>query len=206
MDLSDFPRVYPPSEDSHLLVDAIMSECLPATADAAAPLTAIEVGVGSGHVIEQVALHWERAPLTSSLYILGTDINPEAVARARRLLVRRRSVVTDFILTDTVSGIRYEAADWIWMNPPYVCTSAAECREAQARRDIAAAWAGGEHGTQIIRRWLCALGKGDPGDDERRRPSPSVLLVAPEPYRPPSTQRIVLRRRAGDERLWVLRL
>ncbi|KAK4535530.1 hypothetical protein CDCA_CDCA05G1555 [Cyanidium caldarium] len=206
MDLSAFPRVYPPSEDSHLLVDAVVSECLPATAEAPALLTAIEVGVGSGYVIEQVALHWERAMLTTSLYVLGTDINPEAVARARHLLFRCRSVITDFILTDTVSGIRYEAADWIWMNPPYVCTSAAECREAQARRDIAAAWAGGEHGTQIIQRWLCALGKGDRGDDERRQSSPSVLLVAPESCRPPSTQHIVLRRRAGDERLWVLRL
>ena len=44
--------------------------------------------------------------------------------------------------------------DVIVFNPPYVATDEDELSEAQTRKGIEAAWAGGRHGIQVLEEFL----------------------------------------------------
>ncbi len=53
-------------------------------------------------------------------------------------------------LVDRLNG----RLDILIFNPPYVVTDKQELKEAQAKRDIEASWAGGEQGIEVLMNLL----------------------------------------------------
>ncbi len=157
---ADFKLVYDPSEDSFLLMDALsldrkfLASRFAATGqdkDGEAKhrgILAVEIGVGSGIILTHLA----RLLGTNTGVFLGTDINHDAAMRAQRTL-DRNGVRGGVIVTDLVSSIRERIrgkVDVLVFNPPYVPTPSAEVREG----GIAAAWAGGIRGREVLDRLL----------------------------------------------------
>lgn len=94
----DSDQVYPPREDTFLLLQKAQSEIQPDD-------LVLEVGTGSGYIAS--ALHGCRL-------IIGTDINPHAVMQAKS----RGAYV---IRTDIAAGIK-RIFTLILFNPPYIPT------------------------------------------------------------------------------------
>jgi len=72
----DFENVYEPSEDTYLFMDALEKE-LP-DLKASRPAVIVEIGCGSGMISAYLAKNFH-----GPAYI-ATDINPHAIAAARR--------------------------------------------------------------------------------------------------------------------------
>lgn len=124
----DTTQVYEPAEDTFLLIRAALAEVKSTD-------TVIEIGVGSGAVSAAVQ---NVSPRT-----IGVDINPHAVAFARK----NNHVET--IRTDLFSGIQ-KKFDLILFNAPYLPTSPEE------RIDdwLEYALDGGVTGREVIERFL----------------------------------------------------
>lgn len=90
-------RVYPPSEDTYLLLDASLDEV--GFSD-----RVLEVGTGSGVIASELC---ERAE-----YVVATDINPHALKEARQ-----RGV--EVVRTNLYDGVEGEF-DVVLFNPPYL--------------------------------------------------------------------------------------
>ena len=121
------PGVYPPSEDSRLLLAAVRVE--PGE-------HVLELGTGTGYV----ALHAAKVART-----VATDIHPDAVRFARRNATangRRLAVVR----CDLFRGLR-GTFDVIIFNPPYLIEGIGGDWEARA-------WQGGPTGEELILRFL----------------------------------------------------
>lgn len=123
--------VYPPSEDTFLLLDCLEEgEGL-----------ALELGCGSGVVALQLAKHgW---------WVVATDINEEAVRETRKLLERegmgrRVSLVVGDLLSPFRDGVGF---DLLVFNAPYVPHD----EPPASTSDLA--WHGGKTG----RRWIDRL-------------------------------------------------
>lgn len=144
------PSVYPPSDDSFALVDALAAEG--AWLAGRRPQVCLEVGCGSGYVVCTLALLLESWGLRPAVF--GTDRNPEAVRCARETLGnhgvghRVELVVSD--LFRNVGPALAGAVDLLVFNPPYVPTPPEEV----AGGGIYAAWAGGERGREVIDAFL----------------------------------------------------
>lgn len=93
------PQVYPPREDTYLLLDAALQELKPGD-------HVLEVGCGSGYI---------AAGLAEYARVLATDINPHAVRETRT-----RGI--DVVRSDLLRGIR-GPFDMVLFNPPYLPTS-----------------------------------------------------------------------------------
>ncbi len=119
--------VYPPSEDTHLLLEAV---------DARPAEAFLEVGAGTG----LVALHAAR-----TCGVVATDVNPEAVRLCRRN-ARRNGVPLAVVRTDLFGGLRGQF-DVIAFNPPYL---PGEATDGWLER----AWSGGTDGNRVILRFL----------------------------------------------------
>ena len=115
-------------------------------------MTVMEVGVGSGAVITTAALLMARQGNNSSRF-LGTDINPKAIACASRV-AEANKVEIEFIETEFADSIIDLQVDVLIFNPPYVVTSEEELDDAQAKKGIEAAWAGGIQGTQVLLNFI----------------------------------------------------
>jgi release factor glutamine methyltransferase len=118
-------QVYQPSEDTRLLLEAAQKELRPGD-------RVLEVGTGSGYI---------AARLPRGTDVVATDINPHAVAAARREGV-------SVIRADLFAGIR-GPFDLIVFNPPYLPT-----REEERIDDwLEYALDGGETGRVVIERF-----------------------------------------------------
>jgi release factor glutamine methyltransferase len=121
------PGVYPPSEDSRLLLAAVRVD---------AGERVLELGTGTGYI----ALHAAKVAET-----VATDIHPDAVRLARRNAVangRRVAVVR----CDLFRGLR-GTFDVVVFNPPYLIEGIGGDWEARA-------WQGGPTGEEILLRFL----------------------------------------------------
>ncbi len=119
--------IYPPSEDSELLLEVALKEVKPKD-------EVLEVGVGSGFVSERIK--------NRCRFLLATDINPFAVK-----IVKEKGI--DVIRTDLFEGIRKKFS-LILFNPPYL-----ELEEEEKRGDwIEKAIDGGKKGIEVICRFL----------------------------------------------------
>lgn len=118
-------RVYPPSEDTFLLLEAALSEERPGD-------RVLEAGCGSGYISSR---------LSREVSVIACDINPHAVRLTQSLGV-------DVVRADLLSGIR-GPFDLVIFNPPYLPTLPEE------RMDdwLEYALDGGEDGTRVIRRF-----------------------------------------------------
>ena len=144
----DRMKVYPPSQDTFLLMDAIASDI--SFLSSLNPGIVIEIGVGSGAVLGSLSAN----PSLNS-YFLGIDINPSATALAKSTLDLNRCRNYDFITMDVFKGLNLEGkVSVIICNPPYVITSAEEYVECQKRKDISSSFAGGENGREFIDKLL----------------------------------------------------
>jgi len=133
--LHDHPGVYPPSEDTFLLVEALK------ISDG----NVLELGTGSGLAAIHCALRGAR--------VVATDINPQAVRLARRN-ASSNGVAIDVLRADLFEGVG-GAFDAIVFNPPYLPTSPEDVTDD---RWPDASVNGGPDGLEIVRRFLAGLG------------------------------------------------
>ena len=119
--------VYPPQEDSELLLETSLKEIEEDD-------EVLEVGVGSGYVSEKLK--------DKCRFLLATDISPFAVRVAKKKGL-------NVIRTDLVKGIKKKFT-LILFNPPYL-----ELSEEEKLGDwIEKAIDGGKHGIEVIVRFL----------------------------------------------------
>lgn len=80
----DYRDVYEPNEDTYLLIDALNLEVTNSLKEKDDIQTIMEVGVGSGAVINSLYMLLDRAshPSLGSIRLIGTDINPKAIKSA----------------------------------------------------------------------------------------------------------------------------
>ncbi|MEM3040199.1 MAG: methyltransferase, partial [Candidatus Methanomethylicaceae archaeon] len=129
-----FPDVYPPSEDSFILVDSAISRVYGRVLD---------LCCGTGFVGLCLA---EKAESVTAV-----DLNPSAVKntcenfRLNRQYDKLRAVVGDLF-----GPLRYKGYDLIVMNPPYLWDSDWEPDDLS--------WSGGERGRKIIDRFIREVG------------------------------------------------
>lgn len=123
--------VYPPSEDTYLLLRALVVR--PGE-------RVLEVGTGTG----LIAIHAAK-----TARVVATDVNPAAVHLARQNAAADR-VALDVVVCDLFRGLRGQF-DVIAFNPPYL--------EERIGGDLAErAWQGGEAGEEIALRFLDGVG------------------------------------------------
>jgi release factor glutamine methyltransferase len=133
-DVIVFQGVYPPSEDTFLLIDALRS---------GAAGRALELCCGTGAVGLSVADKLDS--------ITALDINPVAVKNTRQNYVNNGlSEKLDAVVGDLFSPLKKQAFDLIFMNPPYLLD------EEGGPEDLS--WSGGEGGRRIIDRFIEGLG------------------------------------------------
>jgi release factor glutamine methyltransferase len=125
--LRECASVYPPSEDTFLMLDCI--EIRPKE-------RVLEMGCGTGII----AVHCAMA----GGIVTAADVNPKAVecARANAKLNGLEIEVVHSDLFLDVQGV----FDLIVFNPPYV--------PDEIRGDIERSWAGGEDGVRVLERFL----------------------------------------------------
>ncbi|MCJ1446561.1 MAG: S-adenosylmethionine-dependent methyltransferase [Stictis urceolatum] len=138
-------QVYPPSEDSYLLLDTLssprettfLSTRFPSSA--ATPLL-VELGTGSGVVLAFLLANAQAILDRSDVISLGIDVNPyacraarETICIAKRESEGERNEVTDrrrgesgqlmgTLQADLLSPLRDGSVDVLVFNPPYVPT------------------------------------------------------------------------------------
>jgi len=120
-------NVYPPSEDSELLLEVTMREI-------SLDDEVLEVGVGSGFVSERI--------MDLCKFLVATDISPCAVKESK-------SKGIYIIRTDLCRGIRKKFT-LILFNPPYL-----ELNEEEKKGDwLEKAINGGKNGIEVMLRFL----------------------------------------------------
>lgn len=203
LNATDFERVYEPSEDTFLLLDALESE--KHFLQLLRPLVCVEIGSGSGIVLTFLSTLLKTKG-GGDLVCIATDVNSYAADVTRRTL-ERNQVDGDVLVMDLLTGLSTRLAgqiDVLLFNPPYVVTSS----EDVGSRGLESAWAGGDKGREVMDRIL-------PNVYELLSPSGVFYLVLIEENGPEEVSRLlkneglnverILARRAGRERLMVFK-
>ncbi|CAG9323585.1 unnamed protein product [Blepharisma stoltei] len=139
----DRKKVYPPSQDTFILIDAILNDI--EYIKALNPTIVLEIGVGSGAVISSLALNLDNA------FFLGFDINIDAVKLTQRTFCENRIEMADVVGIDILKGLNLRnKVDVVICNPPYVTSTREEYLECQNNRDISSSCPGGENGREFI--------------------------------------------------------
>ncbi len=130
--ISEHPDVYPPSEDTYLMIRAI---------SVSSGKRVLEIGPGSGIVSIHCALE--------GCTVTAIDINPEAVKLTKRN-ARSGGVKIKTILGDLFSPMAGEKFDAIIFNPPYLVSDSGRKETTK----IELAWEGGARGKDATERFL----------------------------------------------------
>lgn len=197
---TDFQNVYEPSDDTFLLCDALSADV--DVLRQRRPSLCVEIGSGSGAVITHLA------SLVPESAALAGDTNVAAAAASAATGAANAQRVESVVM-DLLSALRPGCVDVLVFNPPYVPTSDDELHDAEASRDISAAWAGGERGRRVLDRLLPALGAAlSPsglfyllGVAENDPEEIAAELVARQGLQ----CQIIAERRAQNEKLFVMR-
>jgi len=143
----DRKEVYPASQDTFLMIDALLGDL--DFIKALKPTIVVEIGVGSGAVLASLGVHLE------SCYLVGVDINHKASLLASRTAAANSVSLVDFVTTSVFANINFKGkVDVIVCNPPYVVTPEEEYKEAQLKKDISSSYAGGTRGREFIDQLL----------------------------------------------------
>lgn len=140
--------VYQPSDDSFMLADAARG----LNGDV------LEIGCGSGIVSLTAA--------KTAKNVLGTDVNPDAVACARANAERNGIGNASFVEGDMLSAVGNRKFDAILFNPPYLPTDESEHLRGHLNR----AFDGGKDGRAVLDRFLVEFGS-------HLKPGGSLFLV-----------------------------
>ncbi|WP_026069048.1 HemK2/MTQ2 family protein methyltransferase [Methanomassiliicoccus luminyensis] len=127
IDITECEGVYPPAEDTFLLLDCIGD---------VRGMEVLEMGCGTGLISCHVA--------SAGACLTAADINPKAAECTRRNLERNR-LPGKVVLSDLFSGVRGRF-DLILFNPPYLAV--------EEEGDLELAWAGGRTGVEVLARFL----------------------------------------------------
>mmetsp|Transcript_36126 Transcript_36126/g.95197 ORF Transcript_36126/g.95197 Transcript_36126/m.95197 type:complete len:228 (-) Transcript_36126:107-790(-) len=197
---TDFEKVYEPSDDTFLLVDALSADA--DELQRRRPALCVEIGSGSGCVITHLG------SLLPNAALIAGDVNRDA-NRATAATGAANSQCVAPVQMDLLGGLRPGTIDVLVFNPPYVPTSEEELAEAIASSDISAAWAGGPRGRLVLDRLLPLIGRA-------LSPSGVFYLLgvaenAPDEIASQLRQEaglqstVIAERRAQNERLFVMR-
>jgi len=151
--------IYPPSEDTFLLIDAIVDDRdFMQRYFMSLPSLFVEIGVGSGTVTSQVAASCFDDH-TKTLY-LGTDIQYPALHRFQQFVpsvATEKQRIVEVVQGDLLTFLR-PMDEWVCIfNPPYVATEEEEYWRGQHQRSDIATWAGGILGRQLVDRFCQQL-------------------------------------------------
>ncbi|KQM11602.1 hypothetical protein AOA80_07300 [Methanomassiliicoccales archaeon RumEn M1] len=177
LDIVECQEVYPPSEDTFLLLDAL---------EVGEGETVLEMGPGTGLITCHLA--------ACASSVIAADLNPLAV-RCTEANLRRNGLPGEVRESDLFSNVP-ERFDVIVFNPPY-CPGTDDDR-------LALAWAGGPDGVEVTARFLAEAPRHlDPGGRVvlllSTEMEASALRTSLSPFR-----RVELkRRRLFFEELWV---
>ncbi|WWD22806.1 hypothetical protein CI109_107300 [Kwoniella shandongensis] len=200
----DYEHVYEPAEDSFILLDALEADA--EELRHAKPIICVEIGSGSG-----IASTFLSNLLgASSSLVISTDINHYACQATARTAQANDTTLNPVLcnLVDPLMPRLENKIDILLFNPPYVPTDLNEMENTQSLRDIGGAWAGGNEGmvvTNVVLEQLPRL----------LSPGGRLYLVAVAQNKPTviADQLLargllvkVLQRRAGRERLHVMRV
>lgn len=130
--ISKHPDVYPPSEDTYLIVRAI---------SVSSGERVLEIGPGSGIVSIHCALE--------GCAVTAIDINPEAVKLTKRN-ARSCGVEIKTLQGDLFSPVAGEKFDAMIFNPPYLVSDSGRKETTK----IELAWEGGTMGKDATERFL----------------------------------------------------
>lgn len=144
--LSEFPLVYEPAEDTHLFLDALekdMDNFLQIK-----PVTICEIGCGSGILITALASIFKN-----TCCYFCTDINPQACLATKNTALLNKADI-ECVQMDLTSCLKAQwRFDVIIFNPPYVVTEENEIKGNGLNR----AFAGGKKGRIITDKFLKSL-------------------------------------------------
>lgn len=142
LDLSVSPAVLVPRPETELLVEVGLEFM---DSHAGRPITALELGTGSGAVA--IALAWEARSRAIDLRLSATDVSPPALEIAAAN-ARRHDAAIDFRHCDWWQGIRGRFA-LVLSNPPYVRD--ADAHLEALHHEPRQALAGGADGLNALR-------------------------------------------------------
>mmetsp|Transcript_23131 Transcript_23131/g.35678 ORF Transcript_23131/g.35678 Transcript_23131/m.35678 type:complete len:281 (+) Transcript_23131:74-916(+) len=168
----DYYEVYEPSDDTYLLIDALLydaqhSGLIPVgtqdctdtsshSSNSSNDCVTVELGCGTGvptiYLASLWAEHAEKSATRSRppLHVV-TDINPAALRVATQTAKVNGIDSFEAVQCDLASSLlpRFEGnADVVLFNPPYVPTPDDEV----GSNGIEASWAGGQHGRRVVDR------------------------------------------------------
>ncbi|SBS87906.1 methyltransferase-like protein, putative [Plasmodium ovale] len=143
-------NVYLPGSDTFAFIEALKDEVESFTQDIN---VALEMGSGSGYLIlSMYELLLNRNIKIGVLYCV--DINKDACSCVRNIASENKIANVEIINADLFNNIRKCGQfDLIIFNPPYVATEQGEMN----RTDIVASYAGGEHGREVILKFLLSV-------------------------------------------------
>lgn len=195
----DYENFYEPSEDTFLFLDALEIEIN--YLKSIDPLIAIEIGSGSGLVINFLAKN-----LTKNCLFYATDLNPNACLATLKTSLKNNSSIEE-INSDFIKPIQNrleKSVDILLFNLPYVVTESVEL----GHNDLRASWAGGRKGREVMDRLFPLL-------DSILSPTAVFYLICIKPNQIEQIEQdlkakgfkmsIVLNRKAGIEHLFVLK-
>lgn len=145
--LTHFPSVYEPSEDTFLLIDALESEL--DFIKSLKPSLIAEIGCGSGVNITSI-----KKALNATVFCFATDVNDQACLATQKTGELNAEIIEVFNMS-FLEYFRGNIFDVVLFNPPYVVTESKEI----TGRGIERSWAGGLNGREVIDRLLPGISK-----------------------------------------------
>jgi len=213
----DFENVYEPAEDSFILLDALEIEIK--KIQELKPTFALEIGPGSGIISAAIAnITVNERQLKKLCFVFSCDINLSA-CKATQLTVNQNNVSSNvgILCSNLVQGLIHRCnqnIDLVVCNPPYVITSDEELINVKNKDTfnvgIDAAWAGGKLGCASVTYSLIQL------LPKILSPKGICYIVLEHSNNPEQVGKyaetftlnysIILKRRAGRELLFVMKL